>query len=63
MRAETLAKFHDVNALYIYRNMNFSEESLRAWLDEFFYSKSGDFYRGIENLVECEEEAVKSNGE
>ena len=34
---------------------------LRAWLDEFFESKPGDFYqRGIENLME---EIVRSKGD
>jgi hypothetical protein len=37
---------------------------LRAWLDKFFESKSGDFYqRGIENLVERWEEVVNNKGE
>jgi len=36
---------------------------LRVWLDEFFESKPGDFYkRGIENLVERWEEVVNNKG-
>ena len=41
-----------------------SEAKLRAWLDEFFESKSNNFYRkGIENLVERWEKVVDTNGE
>ena len=37
---------------------------LRAWLDEFFESKLGDFYqRGNENLLEQWEEVVNNKGE
>ena len=41
-----------------------SGAELRAWLDEFFESKSNNFYRkGIENLVERWEEVVDTNRE
>ena len=41
-----------------------NDAELRAWLDEFFKSKSSDFYqRGIENLVKHWEEVVNSNRE
>ena len=46
------------------RRVSFNTDAeLRAWLDEFFESKLGDFYRGIENLVECWEEVVNNKGE
>lgn len=36
-----------------------TDADLRAWLNEFFKLKQGDFYqRGIENLVEHWEEVV-----
>ncbi|WKY05876.1 hypothetical protein Q1695_006243 [Nippostrongylus brasiliensis] len=41
-----------------------SEAQLGTWLDEFFESKSPDFYkRGIDNLVNCWERVVQNNGE
>ena len=48
------------NAMFLFNN----DAELRAWLDEFFESKSSDFYRrGIENLVKHWEEVVNSNRE
>lgn len=41
-----------------------TDTEMRAWLDEFFKSKQGDFYQlGIENLVEHWEEVVNNKGE
>ena len=42
----------------------YTDAALRAWLDEFFASKSNNFYRkGIENFVERWEKVVDTNGE
>ena len=41
-----------------------TDAELRAWLDEFFESKLGDFYKGgIENLVKRCEQVVNNEGE
>ena len=41
-----------------------SDAKLRAWFDNFFESKSNNFYqKGIENLVERWEKVVDTNGE
>jgi len=47
------------------RGVSFSNDmELRTWLDKFFESRPGDFYRrGIEKLVERWEEVVNNNGE
>ena len=47
------------------RGVSFNcDAELRDWWDEFFESKSNNFYRkGIENLVECWEIVVDTNGE
>ena len=47
------------------RGVSFNNDvELRAWLDEFFESRPGDFYRrGIEKLIERWEEVVNNNGE
>lgn len=47
------------------RGVSFNNDvELRAWLDEFFESRPGDFYRrGIEKLVERWEEVVNNGGE
>ena len=49
----------------VMRRVSFnSDAELRACLDEFFESKSNNFYRkGIENLVERWEKVVDTNGE
>jgi len=45
------------------RGVSFNTDA-EAWLDEFFESKTGDFYqRDIENLVERWEEVVNNKGE
>ena len=44
--------------------INCSHAELKAWLDEFFQSKTKDFYReGIEKLVERWGKVVDMNGE
>ena len=40
-----------------------SDAKLRAWFDKFFESKSNNYQKGIENLVECWEKVVDTNGE
>ena len=41
-----------------------TDAELRAWLDEFFELKPGDFcQRGIENLVNRWKEVINNNGE
>ena len=41
-----------------------NDVELRAWLEEFFESRPGDFYRrGIKKLVERWEQVVANNGE
>ena len=47
------------------RGVSFNNDvELRAWLEEFFESRPGDFYRrGIEKLVERWEQVITNNGE
>ena len=41
-----------------------NDVELRVWLEEFFESRPGDFYRrGIEKLVERWEQVVTNNGD
>ena len=49
----------------VMRGVSFdSDAELRAWLDQFFVSKSNNFYRkSIENLVERWEKVVDTIGE
>ena len=47
------------------RGVSFNNDvELRAWLEEFFEIRPGDFYRrGIEKLVKRWEQVVNDNGE
>ncbi|UYV82650.1 hypothetical protein LAZ67_22000380 [Cordylochernes scorpioides] len=41
-----------------------NEENLKTWLNNFFYTRPGEFWRnGINKLVERWEEVVNNNGE